>query len=279
MTRTRKPLLLLAALMASGVVAFLLMEERKDSLADYRKELRVGYANEPPYSFRTPAGDVTGEAPEAAKHAARVLGLHNVRFVLMDFGDLIGQLEAGAIDVIAAGLFVTPGRAARVRFSRPTALVEQGLLVAAGNPKGFSSYEEVVRTPGARAAVLEGSVEKQLLEGLGMPPERLFAARDAATALSALKLGHVECLALSSPTVRYMALGSGGRLEAAEPFVQPRSEGHGGPTPCALAFRKGDKTLADAFDAALSGFIGSPAHLQLVEPLGFGPASLPEARP
>lgn len=279
MSWTRRPLLLFAALLLAAAAVFLSAVTPKDPLADYRKVLRIGYANEPPYSFRTPDGDVTGEAPVAAKHAARVLGLHNVRFVLMDFGDLISQLEAGAIDVIAAGLFVTPGRAARVRFSRPTALVEQGLLVVAGNPGGVTSYEDVVRTPDARAAVLGGSVEEQLLQGLGMPPERLFAARDAATALSALKLGHVECLALSSPTVRYMALGSGGLLEAVDPFVQPLSGGRGGPTACALAFRKRDKALADAFDAALSGFIGSPAHLQLVEPLGFGPSSLPEARP
>jgi polar amino acid transport system substrate-binding protein len=62
-------------------------------------------------------------------------------------------------------------------------------------------------------------------------------------------------------------------VESTEPFgtVAGKSVvGHGG-----FGFRKDDKELADAFDAELTTFIGSPEHIALVTPFGFGKGFLP----
>ena len=48
-------------------------------------------------------------------------------------------------------------------------------------------------------------------------------------------------------------------------------KGHG-----AFGFRKEDQDFVDAFNAELKKFIGSPEHIALVEPIGFGKDYLPE---
>jgi len=236
--------------------------------ARFVEVLRVGFAHEPPYAFYTAEGAVAGEAPLAATYAAARLGVKSVRFVLMGFGSLIDELEAGHIDVIAAGMFVTPERAARIRFSMPTVRAGPGLLVRAGNPAGLFSYEDAAAAPGARVAVLDGAVEGGLLRTLGMPEARLYVCQDVETALSALRHGRVEGVALTAPTVRWLALQSDGAFAAAAPFRTPEAAR---PGLCALGFRQADGDLAEAFDAVLQDYVGGPEHLGAIAPLGFGP--------
>lgn len=279
-TKTLLPLLLLGC----AVLAALLLAGPGDGKAPraperFIAELRVGYAHEPPYAFRDAGGEITGEAPLACSYVARELGVRTVRFVLMSFGSLVDELEAGTIDVIAAGMFVTPERAARVRFSVPTAQVGQGLLVRLGNPHGVHSYEAAVANGVCRIAVLDGAVEQKLLAALGMPLERLYVCQDVETALSALRHGRVEGVALSGPSVRWLARGFVEEMEAAHPFSPPQLAGFKRFNSCALGFRHTDGDLAEAFDAVLRGYVTSPARREAILPLGFGPQNIPEAGP
>ena len=62
-------------------------------------------------------------------------------------------------------------------------------------------------------------------------------------------------------------------VEATAPFGEVAGEsvkGHGG-----FAFRKEDTALYEAFNAELKEFLGTPEHIALVEPHGFGKAYLP----
>lgn len=85
---------------------------RDNSLTSLQQSstIRIGYAVEAPYAFLTTDGEVTGESPEIAKRVARQLGFNNIIWRQTEFGDLLDELEAGRIDVIAAGMFVTPVR-------------------------------------------------------------------------------------------------------------------------------------------------------------------------
>ena len=47
-------------------------------------------------------------------------------------------------------------------------------------------------------------------------------------------------------------------------------KGHG-----AFGFRKEDQDFVDAFNAELTAFLGTPEHIALVEPFGFGADYLP----
>src|SRR5690606_40824403 len=43
----------------------------------------------------------------------------------------------------------------------------------------------------------------------------------------------------------------------------------------AFGFRRNDRTFRDAFNQVLKATIGTPQHLELVEPFGFGENTLP----
>lgn len=267
-------LLVLAAL-AGGLLA---LRFRDDSLRRPQAGgvLRIGYAVEAPYAFLGPSGDVTGESPEVARRIAQRLGIRSVQWRLVDFRMLLDELEDGRIDVIAAGMFITPERAQRVAFSIPTFHVRQGLLVRRGASPGLRTYGEAMGRPEVRLAVVSGAIEEVLLRRLGLAPAQIQVVPDARTGLAAVRAGLSEGLALSSPTVRWMALQDpSGDLEMAVPFgaagpSQDDDQGYG-----AFAFRKGDRRLREAWNEALRTFIGSPEHQALVAQFGFTQDELP----
>ncbi|EPR31504.1 ABC-type transporter, periplasmic subunit family 3 [Alkalidesulfovibrio alkalitolerans DSM 16529] len=250
-------------------------DDKHDDLAGYRAQLRVGYAIEPPYSFLSETGEVTGEGPEIVRHVAARLELDNVRWILMGFGSLIDELRDGRIDVVGTPMFITPERTSLVRFSVPVSQVGQGLLVLGGNPKKLHSYEDAAAHADAVVAVLAGAVEKGILQDQGLPADRVFVAQDVETALSALRHGRVDGLALTSPTVNHLASRSNGLFEAATPFTGPVVDGTTYFGLSALVFRPHDEALARAFNAVLTEFIGSQEHREIVQSLGFGPETIP----
>ena len=234
--------------------------------------IRVGYAVEAPYAFVTPDGEITGESPEMAKRIVGRLGIGTIVWRGMEFRSLIDELEAGNIDLIASGLFVTPERARRVAFSKITFQVHSGLLVAKGNPKKLCSCRQVLHDPSVRLAVLSGSVEERLYRRLGMPGRRLIVTPDALTGRTAVANGLADALALSSPSVNWIALNDPAcATEAADPFEAAPEEKPG----CgAFAFRKRDRTLVHAWNAALEAYLGSEEHLSCVARFGFAPKDL-----
>ena len=251
-------------------------ERNEDTLARVRREgkLRLGFANEAPFAYRDPAsGKLTGEAPEVLRHVAAALGVPEVDGVLTEFGSLIPGLIAGRFDVIAAGMYVTPERCRRVRFSEPSYCVREALMVARGNPLALGSYADVARS-NATLGVVAGTVELGYAKAAGIPEERLRVFPDGPSAVEGLKSDRIQAFAATSLTVSDLLRKAGDApLEAAQPF----EAGQGGsqlPPGCgAFAFRPGDEKLRGAFDAELARFRGTPAHMALVAPFGFGAAT------
>ncbi len=237
-------------------------------------EIRVGYSSEPPYAFRAETGEVTGDAPEIAKAVLARCGITRIRWVLMDFSQTIPELLAGHIDMIANGMFITPERAARIAFSLPYARVGQGLLTRSGNPAALHAYADVAARDTVRVAVLDGAIEQQLLLGLGVPRQRLFVVPEPIDGLAAVRQGRADCLALSAPTVAWLAATAPQEVEVVSPFQQPsamQAIGH-----CAFGFRSADRALREAVNRALRAYIGTPDHVKAVRPFGFGPETLPD---
>lgn len=251
----------------------------ESALARLRREgtARVGYANEAPYAYLEPAtGRVTGEAPEIARAVLGELGVERVEGVLTEFGSLIPGLRAGRFDVIAAGMYVTPERCARVAFSEPTYCIGEAFVVAAGNPLGLHGYGDVATHAEARLGVVAGTVERGIARDLGVPDERVVVFPDAPSALAGVEADRVDAYAGTALTVNdLLAKADSTTVERAEPFEQPVVDGEVVRGCGAFAFRPGDTDLRDAFDGVLREWIGSEEHLERVAPFGFGPAEVP----
>ncbi len=228
--------------------------------------IRIGYAVEAPYAFVDENGRVSGEAPEIASRIASRLGIARVAWRQMQFGELIDALLSDRVDVIAAGMFITPERQQRVLFSVPTLAVRPGLLVARGNPRRIVSHQQAV-VAGMRIAVLQGAVEEQILRHEGIPDAHLVRVPDALTGRVAVESGLADALMLSEPTLRWMAQQKQlGRSELVNPAREiENSSVYGRP---AFAFRPDAGQLHAAWNAALIPYLGSAEHRSLLARLG-----------
>jgi polar amino acid transport system substrate-binding protein len=270
---TRRALLSLAA-GAATIVAAATAAHAESALERIKAQgyIRVGFANEAPYGFATPDGKLTGESPEVVKAVLAKLGITQVDGVLTEFGSLIPGLQAGRFDIIAAGMFVNPKRCEQVQFSEPTYGIGQAFLVAKGNPKGIADYGSLAGNHDLKLAVMSGAVEAGYAKDSGVTEDQLVILPDQSSLVKAVQAGRADAAALTALSIADMASKNDG-VESTKPFGEVAGKsvvGHG-----AVAFRKEDKDLYEAFNAELKKFIGSPEHIALVTPFGFGKDFLP----
>lgn len=234
--------------------------------------IRVGFANEAPFGYATPDGKLTGEAPEVAKAVLARIGIPQVDGVLTEFGSLIPGLQAGRFDIIAAGMFINPKRCAEIQFSEPSYGIGQAMLVKAGNPKGIKDYTSIKDNPELKLAVMAGAVETGYAKDAGVPEAQVVTLPDQSSLLAAVQSGRADAAALTALSIGDMAK-KGEGVESTTPFGEVAGKsvkGHGG-----FGFRKEDTDLYEAFNAELKKFIGTPEHIALVTPFGFGKDYLP----
>ena len=260
------------------LVAIAVTAPRDRSLTELQEagRIRIGYAVEAPYLFLKPGGDVTGAEAEVAKVIVDRLGIERIEWRLYEFRDLLFALENNQIDAIVAGMFITPERAEHAIFSEPTFHVQQGLLVAVGNPQQLYSYQQAATLPGIKIAVLSGSVEEAMFKSLGLPASQLVRVPDALTGRVSVETGLADALALSIISIRWMAgQDQLGRTESVQPLeqtilAQNKYFGYG-----AVVFRQSARQLRSAWNVELKSFLGGSEHLRLIVPFGFSNAELP----
>jgi polar amino acid transport system substrate-binding protein len=274
---TRRGLLLsatglVAAAGAIGGGARMAFAETTLERAKEQGFIRVGFANEAPFGYATPDGKLTGEAPEVAKAVLARMGIAQVDGVLTEFGSLIPGLKAGRFDIIAAGMFINPKRCAEIAFSEPSYGIGQAMLVSAGNPKGVQDYSTFAGNGDLKLAVMAGAVEVGYAKEAGVGEGQLVILPDQSSLLAAVQAGRADGAALTALSIADMAK-KGDGVESTTPFGEVAGKsvkGHGG-----FGFRKEDTDLYEAFNSELKSFLGTPEHIALVEPFGFGKDYLP----
>jgi polar amino acid transport system substrate-binding protein len=273
---SRRRLLASAAVLAAAApLTGLVSNAYADTVLERAKAqgfIRVGFANEAPFGFATPDGKLTGEAPEVAKAVLAKIGIPQVDGVLTEFGSLIPGLKAGRLDIIAAGMFINPKRCAEIAFSEPSYGIGQAMLVKSGNPKAIKDYSSIKENADLKLAVMAGAVEAGYAKDAGVPESQLVVLPDQSSLLAAVQSGRADAAALTALSIADMAK-KGEGVESTKPFGEVAGKsvkGHGG-----FGFRKEDTDLLDAFNSELKKFIGTPEHIALVTPFGFGEDYLP----
>jgi len=232
--------------------------------------VRIGFANDIPYGYKTPAGKLTGEAPEIARKVLAEIGIHKIEGIFTEFGSLISALKAGRFDMIAAGMFILPERCREIAFSEPTYSIGQAFLIKAGNPKRLHSYEDVAKNPDAILCVMEGAAEGGYARATGIPDSRIFTVPDTPTGLDAVRLGRADALALTSLSIQKLVDSANDpTIDRARPFKDPVINGKTIRGYGAFGFRKEDRDLLEEFNKHLKAFIGTKEHFEKVKPFGF----------
>ena len=81
--------------------------------------LRVGIANEPPYTQVGADGSVSGAEPDILHAVLKTMGVSEIQGIVTPYPAMIPGLIANRWDVIAAGLFMKQSRCAAVAYSEP----------------------------------------------------------------------------------------------------------------------------------------------------------------
>jgi polar amino acid transport system substrate-binding protein len=270
--KTRRSLLCLAGLCALPLPV---LAAQESTLAKIRREgfIRVGFANEAPFSYADSSGRLTGESPAVFRHVMKELGVAQVDGVLTEWGALIPGLRAGRFDAIVASMYITPKRCKQILFANPTYGVGEALIVRKGNPDRLHTYADAIAA-GKKIAFIAGTAEigHARLAGLGAGQQLIVP--DFAAAVAAVKSSRVSAAALTALTAGDLAA-KDAAIERARPFTFA----HAGKTyrgEGSFGFRLQDTSLRDAVNEQLKRFIGSEQHLAMIAPFGFDRSNLPE---
>ncbi|WP_373232894.1 ectoine/hydroxyectoine ABC transporter substrate-binding protein EhuB [Cohnella sp.] len=248
------------------------------TLAKAQREgfVTVGFANENPYAYATPDGKLTGEAVEIARKVLSNLGIEQMDGVLTEFGSLIPGLKAKRFDIITAGMFIRPDRAAEVAFANPEYSIGEGLAVEKGNPLNLHSYEDIKANPKAKVAVMAGAVEVDYLKSVGVAESQIVTVPDQPSAISALQSGRVDALTMTGPALQAMLdSAKDNNIERVMDFEQPVIDGKSVRGYGAAVFRKADNEFREAFNAELQKLKESGELLEILQKFGFTEQELP----
>ena len=251
-------------------------------------KIRVGFAQELPYGYIDIEGNLVGESPDVARAVLERMGIGEMEGKLTGFSGLIPALQAGYVDIVAAGMFITADRCAAVAFSEPDYCVEQALLVPAGNPEDLADFGTVAET-GVTLGLLAGAFELEYATQAGVETGNILFVPDAASGFDAVSNGSVDAFGLTSLSLRFLLqnrdedaeeVGTG--LQGSEIWVTdsfvPLFDGQPDKGCGGFAFRPADEELRVEFDEHLIDLHESGEWLEIVEPYGFGEAEMPDDR-
>jgi polar amino acid transport system substrate-binding protein len=221
----------------------------------------VGVANEVPFGSVGEDGEATGIGPDVARAVFEELGITEIDAQVVEFGELIGGLQAGQFDVITAGMYINPERAEQVFFSDPDYCVAESLGVPAGNPEGIEDYQSIVDDPDLTVAVATGTVEVDYVEQAGVPDDQVETFGDIESMYRALEAGEVDAVTGTAATVNTQANARDG-IDAVEGFFPVDEDGEE-ILPCGgHAFA--DEDLRDAFNEVLNQFREDGTTIEII---------------
>ncbi len=224
--------------------------------------ITIGIANEVPYGYEDEGtGEITGEAPEIAKVIFPALGIPNLDARVVEFGALIGGLQAGNFDVIAAGMYINPDRAQQVIFADPEYCINESMLVPEGNPAGLTNYNSVAETD-VRLAVASGTVNVDYAVWAGIPDDQIVEFAGIEDQYDAIAAGRVDAVSGTILTVQEHANVMDG-FEALPSF--PALDEDGNEILGCGGFAFLDQELRDAFNEELNRLQGEGVIQDIVE--------------
>ena len=257
-----------ASALASTAVSAATLAEIQES-----GKVRIAVANEIPYGYVDPNGDAMGAGPDVAKAIMDKLGVEEIEWVTTNFSSLIPGLQADRFDMVAAEMAILPDRCKQVLFSEPNTSYGEGLLVAAGNPKGIHAYTDFAENPELKVAIMAGADQLEMMQKLGVDEANLVTLSANADAISTVSTGRADAYAATSLTASGLADQNDG-VEVAGEFTDPVIDGEEVRSWGGFTFASGNEELRDAVNTALAEFKQTPEWSEILMGYGFTQADV-----
>ncbi len=204
-----------------------------------RGTIRVGVADFAPWMIKTTSGELIGFEVELSRKLAKDMGVEP-EFKVYEWDNLIPALQNGEIDIIAGGMAITPARALRVEFTRPTAKSGVGIATNMEMTKDIKTLSDL-NDEKIVIATITGTVSYSVAD-IFFDRATVKAYATPALAETEVLEGRAHVFLSGMPAVRYLALRSDDKIDV--PLDKPllaHSE--------ALAIRKGEQSLMNFLNA------------------------------
>jgi len=165
--------------------------------------LRVGVSLFTPWTLKNTKGEFIGFEIDVAKQLAKDLGV-GLELKPYDWKDIIPALQNQHIDIIVAGITITPQRALQVSFSQPYADSGIGLATHTKLTKDFTGLHDLNR-PTIRLAAISKTVSADLVTRI-FPKATLRLYSSSREAIQALLKGQVHGYVEHNPIPTFLAL-------------------------------------------------------------------------
>lgn len=241
----------------------------EDLLAKGKKQgyLRVGIANEPPYTKVTADGMVTGCEPDVFRAVVKSMGIPDIQGIITPYNAMIPGLKANRWDAITAGLFMKQSRCAEVLYSEPVIVSTESFGVPPGNPKHITTVKSVLDNPKLKIVVLPGGFEEGILQTAKVPDSQLIRINDNRSGVEAVISGRADAFFL--PTLSLKALAQNEKGFDVTPPVQDAPK-----TGSGAAFRQSDQAFLTEYNKHLAKLKEGPEFAKILDKWGFDPTAV-----
>jgi polar amino acid transport system substrate-binding protein len=258
------------AAMATAIAATASADSITDRLAA-GEPIRIGFDNDDPFAYPGQNNRPLGFVNAYTLGLLESMGIDDVEPVVIDWGTVIGDLQAGKFDMITGGMYILGSRCQEVNFAEPMGKLTDALIVRAGNPDGIRTLEDVEKNEDAIFATVSGYNQVEYARTHGVPDARILQLADPVAVSAAVRDGRAQVGGVPFFTGLNLVDGSNGEIEMVDPALMPADMTYFS----AIAFRKGDTDFLASFNDAQAAYLGSPAMLDAVAPYGYTSAQLP----
>jgi polar amino acid transport system substrate-binding protein len=202
-------------------------------------ELRVGLSLFTPWTMKGKDGNLVGSEVDVALRLATDMGVE-AKLAVFEWDKLIDALNAGEIDIIIAGMAITPARALQVYFSNPHASAGIGLVANTELTENFKSIDDM-RRKSVHVGVVKGTVGEKMANRL-FSKATIKSFPEEQDAVDALLDGKLHAFVETNPMPKFLALKYPSKLDVPveKPLYRTRE---------AFAVRKGDHDFVNFLNA------------------------------
>ena len=204
-----------------------------------RGSLRVGVSLFTPWTLKKKDGELVGFEIDVAKQLAKDLGVQ-VEIQDYEWEKILPALLNKKIDIILAGMVITPQRALKVSFSQPYADSGIGLVTNTKLTKDFSGLKDLNRQEVILTAVA-GTIADDLVRRV-FPKAKINTFATSEDAIQAVTTGKVHGYIEHNPLPTFLTLDYTGKVD--EPLSKPLLT-----TKAGFAINKGDPDFINFLNA------------------------------
>lgn len=201
--------------------------------------LRVGISLFTPWTLKNKEGQLVGFEIDVAKQLAKDLRVQP-EFHVFDWDNIVPALLNREIDIIVAGITITPQRALKVNFSQPYATSGIGFVTNIPLTKMFAGPTDLNK-PEVTITAVTGTVSEDLARRV-FPKATIKTFATSHEAMQAVTTGKVHGYVEHEPITTFMALDHPSIVD--EPLSQPLLT-----TKSGFAVTKGDPDFINFLNA------------------------------